>query len=139
MFTFENTARTSFNSSLSLPQDQFIKNGKCNYDGWPHSYAKFVSPLTVSLSLSLLLLFGSLSRSHRRYEISPVCTDLQGEILKCYRENAGKTLMCSNIASLYLQCVNNAKQVNMWVCVCLCLMFSSLDSWSLVESDLKYP
>ncbi|XP_051747149.1 coiled-coil-helix-coiled-coil-helix domain containing 3a isoform X5 [Ctenopharyngodon idella] len=46
----------------------------------------------------------------KRYEISPVCTDLQGEILKCYRENAGKTLQCSNIASLYLQCVNNAKQ-----------------------------
>ncbi|XP_065145755.1 coiled-coil-helix-coiled-coil-helix domain containing 3a isoform X1 [Paramisgurnus dabryanus] len=46
----------------------------------------------------------------KRYEISPVCTDLQGEILKCYRENAGKTLLCSNLASLYMQCVNNAKQ-----------------------------
>ncbi|XP_057180147.1 coiled-coil-helix-coiled-coil-helix domain containing 3a isoform X2 [Triplophysa rosa] len=46
----------------------------------------------------------------KRYEISPVCSDLQGEILKCYRENAGKTLQCSNIASRYLQCVNNAKQ-----------------------------
>ncbi|KAG1953001.1 MICOS complex subunit Mic19 [Pimephales promelas] len=47
----------------------------------------------------------------KRYEISPVCTDLQGQILKCYRENAGKTLLCSNIASQYLQCVNNAKQL----------------------------
>ncbi|XP_051977033.1 MICOS complex subunit MIC19-like isoform X8 [Xyrauchen texanus] len=46
----------------------------------------------------------------KRYEISPVCTDLQGQILKCYRENAGKTLLCSNIASLYLQCVNKSKQ-----------------------------
>ncbi|XP_058629582.1 coiled-coil-helix-coiled-coil-helix domain containing 3a isoform X5 [Onychostoma macrolepis] len=46
----------------------------------------------------------------KRYEISPVCTDLQGQILKCYRENAGKTLLCSNIASLYMQCVNSAKQ-----------------------------
>lgn len=46
----------------------------------------------------------------RRYEVSPVCTDLQGQILRCYRENAGKTLHCSNIAALYLQCVNNAKQ-----------------------------
>uniref|UniRef100_A0A8C2Q1C8 Coiled-coil-helix-coiled-coil-helix domain containing 3a n=1 Tax=Cyprinus carpio TaxID=7962 RepID=A0A8C2Q1C8_CYPCA len=46
----------------------------------------------------------------KRYEISPVCTDLQGQILKCYRENAGKTLLCSNIASQYMQCVNNAKQ-----------------------------
>ncbi|XP_016327161.1 MICOS complex subunit MIC19-like isoform X5 [Sinocyclocheilus anshuiensis] len=46
----------------------------------------------------------------KRYEISPVCTDLQGQILKCYRENAGKTLLCSNIASRYMQCVNSAKQ-----------------------------
>uniref|UniRef100_A0A672LJN4 MICOS complex subunit MIC19-like n=1 Tax=Sinocyclocheilus grahami TaxID=75366 RepID=A0A672LJN4_SINGR len=68
----------------------------------------------------------------KRYEISPVCTDLQGQILKCYRENAGKTLLCSNIASLYMQCVNNAKQVN------ICLIFSPLDSCSLVESDQKY-
>ncbi|XDV24966.1 hypothetical protein PO909_028980 [Leuciscus waleckii] len=75
----------------------------------------------------------------KRYEISPVCTDLQGQILKCYRENAGKTLLCSNIASQYLQCVNNAKQVNMRVCVCVCLIFSPLDSLSLVESDSKYP
>ncbi|XP_049330969.1 coiled-coil-helix-coiled-coil-helix domain containing 3a isoform X5 [Astyanax mexicanus] len=48
----------------------------------------------------------------KRYEISPVCTDLQGQILKCYRENTGKTLLCSNIASQYLQCVNSAKQNN---------------------------
>uniref|UniRef100_A0A8C1MRF5 Coiled-coil-helix-coiled-coil-helix domain containing 3a n=2 Tax=Cyprinus carpio TaxID=7962 RepID=A0A8C1MRF5_CYPCA len=52
----------------------------------------------------------------KRYEISPVCTDLQGQILKCYRENAGKTLLCSNIASLYMQCVNSAKQVNILAC-----------------------
>uniref|UniRef100_A0A673JR49 Coiled-coil-helix-coiled-coil-helix domain containing 3a n=1 Tax=Sinocyclocheilus rhinocerous TaxID=307959 RepID=A0A673JR49_9TELE len=42
----------------------------------------------------------------KRYEISPVCTDLQGQILKCYRENAGKTLLCSNIASLYMHLRN---------------------------------
>lgn len=47
----------------------------------------------------------------RRYDIHPVCADLQGQILTCYKENAGKTLNCSNIAALYLQCVNNAKQV----------------------------
>ncbi|KAM8740393.1 coiled-coil-helix-coiled-coil-helix domain containing 3a isoform 4-T4 [Acanthopagrus schlegelii] len=46
----------------------------------------------------------------KRYEIYPVCADLQGQILACYKENAGKTLNCSNIAALYLQCVNNAKQ-----------------------------
>ncbi|XP_042367165.1 coiled-coil-helix-coiled-coil-helix domain containing 3a [Plectropomus leopardus] len=46
----------------------------------------------------------------RRYETYPVCADLQGQILACYKENVGKTLHCSNIAALYLQCVNNAKQ-----------------------------
>ncbi|XP_035534365.1 coiled-coil-helix-coiled-coil-helix domain containing 3a isoform X4 [Morone saxatilis] len=48
----------------------------------------------------------------KRYEMYPVCADLQGQILACYKENVGKTLNCSNIASLYLQCVNNAKQKN---------------------------
>uniref|UniRef100_A0A3B1KFX5 Coiled-coil-helix-coiled-coil-helix domain containing 3a n=1 Tax=Astyanax mexicanus TaxID=7994 RepID=A0A3B1KFX5_ASTMX len=63
----------------------------------------------------------------KRYEISPVCTDLQGQILKCYRENTGKTLLCSNIASQYLQCVNSAKsrcrtgKNRLFVlCVCVC-------------------
>lgn len=46
----------------------------------------------------------------KRYEAYPVCADLQGQILACYKENVGKTLHCSNIAALYLQCVNNAKQ-----------------------------
>lgn len=46
----------------------------------------------------------------KRYEAYPVCADLQGQILACYKENVGKTLNCSNIAALYLQCVNNAKQ-----------------------------
>jgi len=118
MFTCENKAGISFNSSLSLPQDQFIKNGKCNYDGWPHSFTKYICPLTVFTlsfpSFSFLSLF--LPLSLRRYEISPVCTDLQGQILKCYKENAGKTLLCSNIASLYMQCVNRAKQVKIGVC-----------------------
>ncbi|XP_048864915.1 coiled-coil-helix-coiled-coil-helix domain containing 3a isoform X2 [Brienomyrus brachyistius] len=50
------------------------------------------------------------SSKFRRYEINPVCTDLQELILQCYKENSGQTLTCSNIASLYLQCVNNAKQ-----------------------------
>ncbi|XP_077356957.1 coiled-coil-helix-coiled-coil-helix domain containing 3a isoform X2 [Festucalex cinctus] len=48
----------------------------------------------------------------KRYDTYPVCTDLQGQILACYQENAGKTLHCSNIAAMYLQCVNNAKQKN---------------------------
>ncbi|XP_070976673.1 MICOS complex subunit MIC19-like isoform X6 [Oncorhynchus clarkii lewisi] len=46
----------------------------------------------------------------KRFEVSPVCADLQGQILKCYQEHSGKTLLCSTIASRYLQCVNQAKQ-----------------------------
>ncbi|KAM6895744.1 coiled-coil-helix-coiled-coil-helix domain containing 3a [Xenentodon cancila] len=46
----------------------------------------------------------------KRYEVYPVCTDLQGQILACYKDNVGKTLNCSNIAARYLQCVNEAKQ-----------------------------
>ncbi|KAG5846000.1 hypothetical protein ANANG_G00145100 [Anguilla anguilla] len=54
-----------------------------------------------------------LNAKFRRYEIKPVCADLQGQILKCYRENTSQTLSCSRIASLYLQCVNDAKQNKM--------------------------
>lgn len=67
--------------------------------------------------------------SLRRYETSAVCSDLQGEILKCYRENAGKTLQCSNIASRYLQCVNNAKQVS--VCICIPTSYLLVDKHKL--------
>uniref|UniRef100_A0A3B5A969 Coiled-coil-helix-coiled-coil-helix domain-containing protein 3, mitochondrial-like n=1 Tax=Stegastes partitus TaxID=144197 RepID=A0A3B5A969_9TELE len=52
----------------------------------------------------------------RRYELYPVCADLQGQILACYKDNVGKTLHCSNIAAQYLQCVNDAKQVNRTIC-----------------------
>ncbi|XP_017270220.1 coiled-coil-helix-coiled-coil-helix domain containing 3a isoform X2 [Kryptolebias marmoratus] len=51
-----------------------------------------------------------LNAKFKRYEVYPVCADLQGQILACYKGNVGKTLNCSNIAALYLQCVNNAKQ-----------------------------
>uniref|UniRef100_A0A8C6T261 Coiled-coil-helix-coiled-coil-helix domain containing 3 n=1 Tax=Neogobius melanostomus TaxID=47308 RepID=A0A8C6T261_9GOBI len=48
-----------------------------------------------------------------RFNIQPVCGDLQSQILKCYQENPGKTLSCSAIASAYMQCVNKAKVDNM--------------------------
>ncbi|XP_076861458.1 coiled-coil-helix-coiled-coil-helix domain containing 3a isoform X2 [Brachyhypopomus gauderio] len=46
----------------------------------------------------------------KRYEVSPVCAELQDQIVRCYRENEGRSLLCSSLASLYLQCVNTAKQ-----------------------------
>ncbi|KAI4872147.1 hypothetical protein NFI96_030991, partial [Prochilodus magdalenae] len=45
----------------------------------------------------------------KRYQIKPACSELQSEVLKCYKENTGQTLTCSNIASLYMQCVDEAK------------------------------
>uniref|UniRef100_A0AAV2KY41 Uncharacterized protein n=1 Tax=Knipowitschia caucasica TaxID=637954 RepID=A0AAV2KY41_KNICA len=45
----------------------------------------------------------------QRFNIQPVCGDLQSQILKCYQENPGKSLSCSSIASAYMQCVNKAK------------------------------
>ncbi|XP_023206225.1 MICOS complex subunit Mic25-like isoform X3 [Xiphophorus maculatus] len=45
-----------------------------------------------------------------RFNIQPLCGDLQGQILKCYKENPGRTLTCSGIASAYVQCVDNAKK-----------------------------
>lgn len=51
----------------------------------------------------------------RHFSIQPVCSDLQSQILKCYKENTGKTLSCSGIASAYMQCVENARKV--WLTV----------------------
>lgn len=47
----------------------------------------------------------------RRYEVHPVCADLQAKILQCYRQNAQQTLSCSALANQYMCCVNQAKQV----------------------------
>lgn len=70
----------------------------------------YLLPISTMLSPIFTSLLSAPLPSCRRYDIQPVCADLQGQILACYRENVGKTLNCSNIASLYLQCVNEAKQ-----------------------------
>ncbi|XP_006145051.1 MICOS complex subunit MIC19 isoform X3 [Tupaia chinensis] len=46
----------------------------------------------------------------KRYEVHPVCADLQAKILQCYRQNTHQTLSCSALANQYLHCVNHAKQ-----------------------------
>lgn len=48
-----------------------------------------------------------------RFHTQPVCGDLQSQILKCYKENTGKTLSCSGIASAYMQCVDSAKKTKL--------------------------
>ncbi|KAL4655642.1 MICOS complex subunit mic25a-like isoform X1 [Arapaima gigas] len=41
---------------------------------------------------------------------TPVCADLQAQILNCYRENQDQTLRCSSLAKEYIQCINAAKK-----------------------------
>ncbi|XP_054979556.1 MICOS complex subunit MIC19 isoform X2 [Sorex araneus] len=49
----------------------------------------------------------------KRFETHPICTDLQAQILQCYRQNSKQTLNCSALASQYMRCVNHAKQQGM--------------------------
>ncbi|KAA0707296.1 MICOS complex subunit mic25a [Triplophysa tibetana] len=42
--------------------------------------------------------------------IEPVCTNLQAQILNCYRENRAQTLQCSDLAKEYMECINTAKK-----------------------------
>ncbi|XP_057175919.1 MICOS complex subunit mic25a isoform X2 [Triplophysa rosa] len=42
--------------------------------------------------------------------MEPVCTNLQAQILNCYRENRTQTLQCSDLAKEYMQCINAAKK-----------------------------
>lgn len=42
--------------------------------------------------------------------VEPVCTNLQAQIMNCYRENREQTLRCSDLAKEYLQCINAAKK-----------------------------
>lgn len=46
----------------------------------------------------------------KRYEVHPVCADLEAKILQCYRQNSQQTLSCSALADQYMRCVNQAKQ-----------------------------
>uniref|UniRef100_A0AAR2KYK0 Coiled-coil-helix-coiled-coil-helix domain containing 6a n=1 Tax=Pygocentrus nattereri TaxID=42514 RepID=A0AAR2KYK0_PYGNA len=42
--------------------------------------------------------------------MEPVCTNLQAQILLCYRENRNQTLRCSDLAKEYMQCIDAAKK-----------------------------
>lgn len=83
---------------------------------------------------SYLIFSDSLALS--RFNIQPVCADLQSEILKCYKENTGKTLCCSGIASAYMQCVDEAKKVrvdlNTWFDFLPLLLWNFTDHVNLI-------
>ncbi|XP_007232622.2 MICOS complex subunit mic25a isoform X1 [Astyanax mexicanus] len=46
----------------------------------------------------------------RRRSMTPVCSNLQAQILNCYRENGSQTLRCSDLAKEYMQCIDAAKK-----------------------------
>uniref|UniRef100_A0A671RVJ9 MICOS complex subunit mic25a n=1 Tax=Sinocyclocheilus anshuiensis TaxID=1608454 RepID=A0A671RVJ9_9TELE len=47
----------------------------------------------------------------KQRNVEPVCSNLQAQILNCYRENREQTLQCSDLAKEYMQCINAAKKV----------------------------
>ncbi|MBN3325845.1 MC25A protein, partial [Atractosteus spatula] len=46
----------------------------------------------------------------KKRRVEPLCSNLQSEILRCYRENKEQTLNCSDLAKEYMQCINAAKK-----------------------------
>ncbi|XP_058844769.1 MICOS complex subunit mic25-a-like isoform X1 [Acipenser ruthenus] len=46
----------------------------------------------------------------KKRNVEPVCSNLQSEILRCYREHQHETLNCSDLAREYKQCINAAKK-----------------------------
>nr|XP_055068633.1 coiled-coil-helix-coiled-coil-helix domain containing 6b isoform X1 [Misgurnus anguillicaudatus] len=46
----------------------------------------------------------------RSCNISPICSELQSQVLNCYRENKHQTLHCSQLARQYIDCINSSKK-----------------------------
>uniref|UniRef100_A0A673M5K3 MICOS complex subunit mic25a-like n=1 Tax=Sinocyclocheilus rhinocerous TaxID=307959 RepID=A0A673M5K3_9TELE len=42
--------------------------------------------------------------------LSPVCAELQSQVLSCYRLNRHQTLHCSHLAKDYINCINTSKK-----------------------------
>ncbi|XP_056130533.1 MICOS complex subunit mic25a-like [Lampris incognitus] len=41
---------------------------------------------------------------------APVCTELQTQVLQCYKNNSKQTLLCSSVAKQYMSCIQQAKK-----------------------------
>ncbi|CAL8381154.1 unnamed protein product, partial [Boreogadus saida] len=51
------------------------------------------------------------AESHiRPRHTTAICTELQGQVFKCYRDNPQQTLACSSLARQYMNCIQQAKQ-----------------------------
>ncbi|XP_067314940.1 coiled-coil-helix-coiled-coil-helix domain containing 6b isoform X2 [Pseudorasbora parva] len=46
----------------------------------------------------------------RPRHVSPVCPELQSQVLSCYRQNGQQTLHCSQLARDYMNCINSSKK-----------------------------
>ncbi len=77
-----------------------------------HTTASGECSRSINQGLVFQMTFLSFLSLSRRCQTKPVCSDLQSQILKCYAENKGQTMSCSSAASLYIQCVDRARQVN---------------------------
>ncbi|XP_043097388.1 coiled-coil-helix-coiled-coil-helix domain containing 6b isoform X2 [Puntigrus tetrazona] len=44
-------------------------------------------------------------------QVSPVCPELQSQVLSCYRLNSQQTLHCSQLAKDYINCINSKKNL----------------------------
>ncbi|XP_017335932.1 coiled-coil-helix-coiled-coil-helix domain containing 6b [Ictalurus punctatus] len=40
----------------------------------------------------------------------PVCSEMQSQVLNCFKENRHQTLHCSSLAKEYMNCINSAKK-----------------------------
>ncbi|KAK2888767.1 hypothetical protein Q8A67_014142 [Cirrhinus molitorella] len=42
--------------------------------------------------------------------VSPICPELQSQVLSCYKLNSHQTLQCSQLAKDYMNCINSSKK-----------------------------
>lgn len=54
----------------------------------------------------------------RPRRVEPVCSGLQAQILRCYRDHLHEVLLCSDLAKAYQHCVSTAHKVRPSALVC---------------------
>lgn len=56
--------------------------------------------------------------SPRPRRVEPVCSGLQAQILRCYRDHLHEVLLCSDLVKAYQDCVSTARKVRLPATVC---------------------
>ena len=54
---------------------------------------------------------------YRKMKYNPICENLQGDVIKCYSDNPGRTLNCSQQVREFNHCVEQARTVSI-LCSC---------------------